>query len=216
MKTCPYCKIEVGGDFERCPLCQNQLIGQATEKNWPSPKELRKQSRIQKPMTFAILSAIIVFFLFDLWGDPAHPGVGWSIIIIIWLIIFGLTFRSILRSHSESASVITRISIAAMIALVISSFPYPILVSIIPIPLICILAMNFLVMLIDKTGSAMVYFMVSFATGILSWIVVIILMKNELGLLWRICFMVSCITFVGTLIFRGRSLLTELKKRFTL
>ena len=216
MKNCPYCKTEVGGDFTYCPLCQNLLIGEATEKYWPSPKTLKKTTKIQKILAFVICSLIIAAFLLDLWNDPAKPDITWSPIVIIWLFIGGITASSIVRAHKEPPSVFPRLAIARMIALILSTFRYPVLVGIIPIPLLGILTVNFIATLIDKSGNVMVYFLSCFITCILSWIVVIVLLKNDLGFLWRVCFMVSCITFVGMLIFKGRQLITEIRKRFTL
>lgn len=216
MKNCPYCKIEVGGDFTYCPLCQNLLIGQPDEKYWPSPKTLKKNTKIQKTLAFAIFSCIIAVFLFDLWSDPAHPAVDWSPIVIIWLFIGGITASSVVRTHKEPPSIFTRIAIAGLIALILSTFWYPVLFDIIPIPVLGILAVNFIATLIDKGGNVMVYFLSCSLACILSWIIVIILLKHNMSILWRICFMVSCITFVGMLIFKGRSLVSEIQKRFSI
>ena len=33
MKNCPYCKIEVGGNLKKCPLCQSKLNCYEEERN---------------------------------------------------------------------------------------------------------------------------------------------------------------------------------------
>lgn len=35
MKHCDKCKIDVRGEFERCPLCQNKLTGESTPYEFP-------------------------------------------------------------------------------------------------------------------------------------------------------------------------------------
>ena len=42
MKHCDKCKIDVRGEFERCPLCQNKLTGEST------PYEFRKYNHFTK------------------------------------------------------------------------------------------------------------------------------------------------------------------------
>ena len=31
MKTCPYCRIKVGGNLEKCPLCQSKILGEGED-----------------------------------------------------------------------------------------------------------------------------------------------------------------------------------------
>lgn len=215
MKYCPYCKIEVGGDPETCPLCQNQLTGTPTEKFWPTPKPPRQNSKGYKVQLFIAWAVAILIFFFDLWVDK-QPGISWSIIAIIWIAVAEWTIRSVMLIHHNAAGVFTRIALSGIIVLIVSSLWFPVLLAVIPIPLICILGLNFFITLLDRNNDGMINFISAFATGLISWIVVIVFFKSELTVLWKVCLMVSCITLVGTLVFKGKTLFSEMKKRFSL
>ncbi len=215
MKICPYCKIEVGGDFDTCPLCQNQLSGTATEKFWPSPAPLKQNSKGYKIQLFISWAVIVLAFFCDLWLDK-KPGISWSIITMIWILVAEFTIRSVIVMHHNAAGVFTRIALSGIIVLIISSLWFPVLLAIIPIPLMGILALNFFITMFDKNSDGMVNFISSFFTGLLSWIIVIVFMKSELTMLWKICLLVSILTFIGTLVFKGRILFREFRKRFTI
>lgn len=213
MKHCPYCKIQVGGNFNVCPLCQNQLSGEGSENIWPPQPRPKVSSRLMKTQTFCVLTAIIALFLFDFWADP-FSSINWCILPILYIIIGEITFRRVLALKHSVIGTFTILAIAGIVALFLSSFWFPSLIGIIPIPLMGALIMNFVLTLTDKSEGGMVYFISSFFVGIICWIVVIVILQNELVLLWRICFLVSVSTFLGTLIFKGRSLLSEIQKRF--
>ena len=36
MITCPHCHVQIGGDSEYCPLCQNRLPGTPDAAYWPA------------------------------------------------------------------------------------------------------------------------------------------------------------------------------------
>ena len=36
MKTCLYCKIDVGGNLKKCPLCQSKLQGESEQAYFQS------------------------------------------------------------------------------------------------------------------------------------------------------------------------------------
>ena len=53
MKHCDKCKIDVRGEFERCPLCQNKLTGES--KPYEFPKVQSFYEKYEKIFKFAIL-----------------------------------------------------------------------------------------------------------------------------------------------------------------
>lgn len=53
MKHCDKCKIDVRGEFERCPLCQNKLTGESTPYEFPKVQSFYE--KYEKIFKFAIL-----------------------------------------------------------------------------------------------------------------------------------------------------------------
>ena len=53
MKHCDKCKIDVRGEFERCPLCQNKLTGESTPYEFPNVHSFYE--KYEKIFKFAIL-----------------------------------------------------------------------------------------------------------------------------------------------------------------
>ena len=74
MKICPNCRIQVGGENDICPICQNGLEGDSeTEYYWPPAKKLKKQSMFYKIQLLVVLVGVVVSlgldFLMDLRGE---------------------------------------------------------------------------------------------------------------------------------------------------
>ena len=44
MKKCPYCKVEVGGNPEKCPLCQSKLMGEGDRAYFPVQDTMKFRS----------------------------------------------------------------------------------------------------------------------------------------------------------------------------
>ena len=44
MKMCPHCKINIGGNLEKCPLCQNLLTGEG-ERDYIPKIEIKTRLR---------------------------------------------------------------------------------------------------------------------------------------------------------------------------
>ena len=90
MKTCPYCKIKVGGDLKKCPLCQSKIVGEG-ESYYPSPSILKLRSPLYRIQLFivwvVIIAALGIDFLFNL-RMPGFENVHYSLIIAMWLMVF--------------------------------------------------------------------------------------------------------------------------------
>ena len=52
MKHCDKCKIDVRGEFERCPLCQNKLTGESTPYEFPKVQSFYE--KYEKIFKFAL------------------------------------------------------------------------------------------------------------------------------------------------------------------
>lgn len=215
MKKCLNCNIEVGGNQDTCPLCQNSLTGEPTRLNWPSPNKLKAQALLYKLQLFVILAAMVVGLSLDfLLG--INNGRHYSLIIAMWLIVFELD----LARNIKRLFVITRMvnilvgHICVMLLITGWYFDFYDLIAfmIVPILLGALLIFNLIFSMIDTTGNALVYLL----TNILVVVIIYGFMKAQHidnGLTWDICLMESLVALIGIIIFKGRKVSNEVRKR---
>lgn len=220
MRNCPYCKIEVGGTSTKCPFCQSALSGQAEVDFWPSPNNLHTQSVLYKLQLFLVLSGMIIGLALDFLLEK-NTGLHWSLLLAMWLLAaeFGL-FRLFKKSFSL-ARIITLFVLTLAVLLSITSYfagayYWGLMMKyVIPLMIIGTMIVNFVITIVDDISNAMVYLLCNILIGIVPYIVMMIMGKN-ITHLWIICLIVSVITFLGACIFRGRSVVGELQKRFNM
>ena len=215
MKKCLNCNMEIGGNPDTCPLCQNSLTGDSTRLNWPSPRKLKTQALIYKIQLFIVLAAIAVGLSLDFLLE-LNNGRHYSIIIALWLIVFEWDLsRNIKRLFVISRTVsITVAHICLLLLLTGWYFDFYDIMAfmIVPILLGTILIANLIFSMADTTDNAMVYLL----GNILVVIVVYSYMKaghTNAGLVWDICLMESVVALIGIIIFKGRKVSNEVRKR---
>ncbi len=207
--------MEIGGNPDTCPLCQNSLTGDSTRLNWPSPRKLKTQALIYKIQLFIVLAAIAVGLSLDFLLE-LNNGRHYSIIIALWLIVFEWDLsRNIKRLFVISRTVsITVAHICLLLLLTGWYFDFYDIMAfmIVPILLGTILIANLIFSMADTTDNAMVYLL----GNILVVIVVYSYMKAghaNAGLVWDICLMESVVALIGIIIFKGRKVSNEVRKR---
>lgn len=207
--------MEIGGNPDTCPLCQNSLTGDSTRLNWPSPRKLKTQALIYKIQLFIVLAAIAVGLSLDFLLE-LNNGRHYSIIIALWLIVFECDLsRNIKRLFVISRTVsITVAHICLLLLLTGWYFDFYDIMAfmIVPILLGTILIANLIFSMADTTDNAMVYLL----GNILVVIVVYSYMKaghTNAGLVWDICLMESVVALIGIIIFKGRKVSNEVRKR---
>ena len=91
MRKCPYCKIEVGGDLVKCPICQSKLMGEAEEPYFPKQTQQQRRSLYYKVQLLVVCVLVIAGlsadFLFHIM-IPAYPTLHWSLLFTMWLVAF--------------------------------------------------------------------------------------------------------------------------------
>jgi hypothetical membrane protein len=75
------------------------------------------------------------------------------------------------------------------------------------------IAVNFVLALIDKNGNTMAYLLSGLAMGVVPS-VICFFARAKMPLAWAVCLMVSVVLFAGAVIFRGRAVAEELRRRF--
>ncbi len=219
MKSCQYCKIEVGGDLKKCPLCQSKLIGEGNGSYFPKQTTQKIKSFLYKLQLFIIWIFVIaglgVDFLFDL-RIPHFEPVRWSLILAMWLIAFEFLMMRQFKKGSGSSRAMTMMVFIILILMMITAYFFGFwqLAAdwIAPITITGTMIANFVLALIDKKGNAMVYLLTNLLVGVLPYIVLSFRNKGT-SATWIICMMISVILFVGAVIFKGRSVAGEIRRR---
>lgn len=220
MKKCVNCEIEIGGDIRVCPLCQNHLSGAASPNNWPGADKLKMQAFAYKLQLFIALAIMVVClgvdFLLDIdFGAMKH----WGLILAAWIIVVELTLRNFLRKSLFVVKILSVSAIDLAVLMVLTAWYYnflrPTLYIGLPILLSALMVANLLFSLWDKTENAMVYLLANILGGIIPYIVLLLSHRTR-SLAWSICLMISVVTFIGIVVFKGRKVWLEIQKRMNI
>lgn len=220
MKKCPYCKIEVGGDLVKCPICQSKLMGEAEEPYFPKQTEQQRRSLYYKVQLFVVwvlvIAGLSIDFLFHIM-IPAYPDLHWSLLLTMWLVAFEFLIMRQFKPGTGSARKVTWMVFITLIMLVITSYFLGFLQFtvywIVPIVLIGNIITNFVFAMIDKKGNTMSYLLTNLFVGVIPYIFLYFFGKG-MKLAWIICMILSVILFIGAVIFKGRMVLNEIQRRF--
>ncbi|MBQ7564149.1 MAG: hypothetical protein IJT16_09175 [Lachnospiraceae bacterium] len=218
MKTCPHCKLEVGGTFEQCPLCQSVLMGDATPDRFPKNEMLRNRSIPFRIITFLLVTGAFVCLSLDfLFIRREH--VHFGLIVLIWSVAILWYVTSLVRTRTNLSRAISLavllFSAAAVLTEIVVGYRAITTTYIVPYLISAALVANFLLSFLDKREkqSGTFYVLWSIFIGIIPCIVVI-LRRDVTPLAWEICFFISVIAFICLVVFKGRTVFLELHKRF--
>ena len=227
MKFCPYCKVNIGGDHDSCPLCQSTLSSESTvvpgddfyadgSRNiWPEAAGLKKQSILFRIQFFILVSVSIVCFSLDFLMDlkiEAH----WSILVILWVIAFEYVLNRIMRRRVLIPRIITFVALMISIMMLITGkflgF-FDISAGII-VPIICTVGSIaiFVFCMLDKSQNAMVY-MLSIILVIACVYLVLYILPIKPPLAWTICITLCLVALAAIIAFKGKAMVTEIQKR---
>lgn len=218
MKKCPSCNIEIDGYRANCPFCQNALVGEGNESNWPPINRLKKQAFFFRLQLFIVLVAVTISLSLD-FLLKLNNGIHYSLLISMWGITLELLIRLIIKRHIFptkiiSFGVVTGSVLFALTAYYLDFFQ-PVFYIAIPIVISVTIITNFIFSFIDKRGNDLIYLICTILVGIVPYIVLEIGHKDML-IVWNICLMISVTAALGIIIFKGRKVLTELQKRFNI
>ena len=222
MRYCPYCKIEVGGDLHKCPVCQSKLFGEPEEAYFPRIDKLQIKSFFYKLQLFiawiVIIAALGIDFLFNVRISPINT-VHWSLLIAMWLIVLEFWMLRQFSRGTGSARNMTYTTFVILLMLWITShytgFEWLVADWIAPITLMAAMVANFVFVMTDKNGNAMVYLLTNILVGALPYLVLHIRDEGT-PITWILCLLISIILFVGAIIFKGRTVAQEFRRRLSL
>ena len=220
MKKCPYCKIEIGGNPEKCPLCQSKLMGEGETAYFPVRDTLRFRSFLYKLQLFIIWIAVILCIALDFLMSvrlPDYPELHWSLLAAMWLVAFEFLIMRQFRPGTGSARKVSMMVLIIMAMLLITAYYFDFwrvtLEIIVPIVITGTVIANFTLAMVDKKGNTMAYLLTNFLFGVIPSII-LYFTQEVMPPAWMICLIVSLILFVGAIIFKGKSVAAELQRRF--
>ena len=220
MKSCPKCKIKVGGNAECCPLCQNTLVGTDEMPYWPATEPPgRRISLLYKILAFGMLAGCIICVTVDLLAQESN--FHWSAIVVVCtLAVLGM-LRYALRRYQGVPRLLFQILLTASVVLYLcdrmtgySGFSVR---WVIPILCMATLTANFILSFIRGpfAENGLVYLLLNILIGFVCCIM-LLCTRHMLPLIWVVCLLFSLITLLGLAVFQGRTLAAELHKRLHL
>ncbi|MGN1119151.1 MAG: DUF6320 domain-containing protein, partial [Oscillospiraceae bacterium] len=177
MKTCPACKIKVGGEHRYCPLCQNELLGENSELYFPRPDKLKQLSIIYKIQIFISFVAGVVCLVLDcLLG--LNGGVHWSMLTTAGIIVAQFVTWRLFRKRSGVYYYIANICAGVMVLLLPTAWLFGIwdfiFVFILPSLFLGAIGSLFAFTLVDKEGDVLPYLLSYIVVGAVAPIVLMV------------------------------------------
>ena len=220
MKKCPYCKIDVGGDLIKCPICQNKLMGEGDGAYFPRLETMQRRSLFYKFQLLFVWAILIIGLGLDFLVQlrlPGFPELHWSLILAMWLVVFEFGIMRQFRPGTGSARKVTMMVLIILALLAITAYFFGFLMIVldlvVPVVLTGTIIANFVLAMVDKNGNTMAYLLSGLLFGVIPS-VILYFTKDEMPIAWIICLIVSVILFVGAVIFKGRSVTAEIQRRF--
>jgi len=220
MRSCPYCKVSIKGDLAKCPICQSKLTGAGEAPCYPKFEAQKKKSLYYKMQLAIVWGLLIIGIGLDFMVGLKLPGftdLHWSLLLAMWLIGFEFGIMRQFKPGTGSAGKVTMLVLFTIVMWCVTAYFFGFMgVTIdlvIPIALAATIVADFVLVLIDKNGNTMSYLLSGLLMGVVPSIICF-LVKDKMPLAWAICLMVSVILFAGSVIFRGRTVAEELRRRF--
>ena len=220
MRQCPYCKVGIGGDLIKCPLCQSKLSGTGESPYYPKFEAQKKRSLFYKIHLSVAWGLLIVGIGLDFLVGlrlPGFPSLHWGLLLAMWLMVLEYGIMRRFKPGSGSAGKVTMLIFVTIVMWCVTAyflgFMKVTIDLVVPIALAAIIAADFVLTMIDKNGNMMSYLLTGVLMGVVPSVICYFVM-DDMPLAWAICLMISIILFAGAVIFRGRAVAAEFQRRF--
>ena len=223
MKICEKCAVSVSGDFEKCPLCQNTLTGENQNKNeyetFPFvPLAIHKHSSLFRLLQLCSAAVVIVSFTVN-WMLPQSGF--WSLFVIAGVACMWLSLSIAIRKrHNILKNLTYQVTIVSILSVLWDVFTGWRGWSVdFVVPIVFVSAMSVTAVLAHilklQTGAYIIYSFLLVLYGIIPAVFVLsglsIIIYPSL-----ICVACSLFSFAALMIFEGRNMIEELKRRLHL
>ena len=220
MRRCPYCKVGIGGDLVKCPLCQSKLSGTGEEPCYPKFEAQRKRSLFYKIQLFVVWGLLIAGIGLDFMVGiriPGFPELHWSLLLAMWLMGFEFGIMRQFKPGTGSAGKVTMLVLITIAMWCVTAYYLGFMKItidlVVPSALAATIIANFVLAMIDKNGNTMSYLLSGLLMGVVPS-VILYFVRAKMPIAWAVCLMVSVILFAGAVIFKGRAVAAELQRRF--
>lgn len=218
MKYCDKCKISVRGTLKKCPLCQRPLLGTSSEKNcYPEIMALYNKYKFRsKIILFVMICIALICVAINLMIPESGT---WSRIVVFSLLCLWFSMTIAIHQRRSIPQNITVQAFVVSVSCVLMDFLtkwYGWSIDFV-LPFIFIIAMLSMTILAMAMKIPVNEYMVCLLVDIVFGFIPMLL--NLLGLINHsipsiICSTCSFICLSGILIFQGRGIMHELRKRF--
>lgn len=220
MRRCPYCNVSIAGDLVKCPLCQSKLSGEGEAPSYPKFEAQKKRTLFYKLQLAIVWGLLIIGLGLDFLVRirlPGFPDLHWSLLLAMWLMGFEFGIMRQFKPGTGSAGKVTMMALITIAMWCVTAYFFGFMSvtvdMVIPIALAATITANFVLALLDKNGNTMSYLLSGLFMGVVPSIIVFFV-SSKMPLCWAICLMVSVVILAGTVIFRGRIVAEELRRRF--
>ena len=220
MRQCPYCKVGIAGDLVKCPLCQSKLTGSGENPCYPKFEAQKKRSIIYKIQLFLAWMLLIVGIGLDFMVGlrlPGYPKLHWSLLLAMWLMVVEFGIMRQFKPGTGSAGKVTMLVLLTIAGWCVTAYFFGFMKItvdlVIPSALAAMITAHFVLAMIDRNGNTMAHLLAGLLLAVVSG-VICYFTKTKMPLAWAVCLMVSVVLFAGAVIFRGRAVAAELRRRF--
>ena len=220
MRRCPYCKVGIAGDLVKCPLCQSKLTGTGEDPCYPKFEAQKKRSIIYKIQLFLAWMLLIVGIGLDFMVGlrlPGYPKLHWSLLLALWLMVVEFGIMRQFKPGTGSAGKVTMLVLLTIAGWCVTAYFFGFMKItvdlVIPSALAAMITAHFVLAMIDRNGNTMAHLLAGLLLAVVSG-VICYFTKTKMPLAWAVCLMVSVVLFAGAVIFRGRAVAAELRRRF--
>ena len=220
MRRCPYCKVGIAGDLVKCPLCQSKLTGTGEDPCYPKFEAQKKRSIIYKIQLFLAWGLLIVGIGLDFMIGlrlPGYPKLHWSLLLAMWLMVVEFGIMRQFKPGTGSAGKVTMLVLLTIAGWCVTAYFFGFMKItvdlVIPSALAAMITAHFVLAMLDRNGNTMAHLLAGLLLAVVSG-VICYFTKTKMPLAWAVCLMVSVVLFAGAVIFRGRAVAAELRRRF--
>lgn len=221
MKTCEKCAVSVSGSFEKCPLCRHTLVGENQNKfeTFPFiPLVKHKHSLLFRLVQLGSAAAVIISFIIN-WMFPESGF--WSVFVIAGVACLWLSLMIAIRKRhnilKNLSYQVTVISILSVLWDIFTGWHGWSVDFVIPIAFVSAMSATAILAHIFKIQTE-TYIIYSFLLILYGIIPAAFVLSGLSTVVYPslICVACSLFMFAALLIFEGRNMIEELKRRLHL
>ena len=193
---------------------------QEIEACYPKLEAQKKRSLLYKIQLMAVWGLLIVGIGLDFMLKlrlPGYPKLHWNLLLAMWLIVFEFGIMRQFKPGTGSAGKVSMLVLITIAGWCVTAYFFGFMKItidlVVPCALAATIAVNFVLAMIDKNGNTMACLLSGLAMGVVPG-VFCLFAQRKMPLAWTVCLMLSIVLLAGAVIFRGRAVAAEFRRRF--